>query len=79
MLRERMIQLNPQFADVYYSRAILKETKLDDIFRAFTDYNRAIKLNSQYADAYYRQAMLKESINHISGALADFDKAIELI
>jgi regulator of sirC expression with transglutaminase-like and TPR domain len=84
---DRLIKLNPKDADAYNNRGVLKQTNLNDIHGALSDYNKAIllgrgsanELNPQHAYAYRNRGLIKEyNLNDIPGALADYNKAIEL-
>ncbi|PSB57761.1 tetratricopeptide repeat-containing S1 family peptidase [Chamaesiphon polymorphus] len=75
----RAIQLNPNYAEAYYSRAVLKNDKLNDAPGALVNYNRAIQLNPNYAYAYNNRGNLKnEKLNDTPGGLADFNRAIQI-
>jgi serine/threonine protein kinase len=75
---DRAIELNPQDADAYINRGILKYEK-NDTQGALADYNRAIEINPQDALVYYNRGLLKYGkLNDNQGALADYNRAIEI-
>jgi tetratricopeptide (TPR) repeat protein len=76
---DRAIQLNPNSAEAYYSRARLKHYKLGDYPGSLSDYDRAIELNPTQAEFYCNRAYLYQyTYQNYSAALADYDRAIEL-
>jgi tetratricopeptide (TPR) repeat protein len=73
------ISLNPNFANAYLNRGLLKNEKLNDLSGALADYNQAIVLNPKLALAYNNRGWLKhEKQNDPNGALADYNQAIAL-
>jgi tetratricopeptide (TPR) repeat protein len=75
----RAIKINPQSANAYYNRGLLKATKLQDQQGALADYDRAIKLKPNYDAAYNNRGNLKaDKLKDYQGALADYDRAIKL-
>ncbi|WP_310488635.1 tetratricopeptide repeat protein, partial [Chamaesiphon sp. VAR_69_metabat_338] len=75
---DRAIEINPQDADAYINRGLLKYEK-NDTQGALADYNRAIKINPKDAIAHYNRGTLKyNKLNDNRGALADFNRAIEI-
>jgi tetratricopeptide (TPR) repeat protein len=75
----RAIKINPQNANAYYNRGLLKATKLQDDRGALADYNRAIKLKPNYDAAYNNRGNLKaDNLQDYQGALTDYDRAIKL-
>jgi tetratricopeptide (TPR) repeat protein len=75
---DRVIALNPNFAEAYNNRGILKYEKLNNPQRALADYNKAISLKPNYVLAHYNRALLKDDLNDRQGALADYNLAISL-
>jgi tetratricopeptide (TPR) repeat protein/V8-like Glu-specific endopeptidase len=74
---DRAIALQPDYAEAYNNRGILKYEKLNDPQGALADYNRVIVLQPNNALAYNNRGNLKK-INDPQGALADLDRAITL-
>lgn len=76
---DRAIALNPQDANAYNNRGVLKDDKFDDPQGALSDYNQAIILNPQYSSAYFNRGASKHyQLNDYQGALSDYDRAIFL-
>jgi tetratricopeptide (TPR) repeat protein len=75
----RAIKNNPQSANAYYNRGLLKADKLQDFEGALSDYNRAIKLKPNYDAAYNNRGNLKaDKLQDYQGALSDYNRAIKL-
>jgi tetratricopeptide (TPR) repeat protein len=75
----RAIKINPQSANAYYNRGLLKATKLQDDRGALADYDRAIQLKRNYDAAYNNRGNLKmDKLQDYQGALTDYDRAIQL-
>uniref|UniRef100_UPI00286A0BC6 tetratricopeptide repeat protein n=1 Tax=Chamaesiphon sp. OTE_20_metabat_361 TaxID=2964689 RepID=UPI00286A0BC6 len=54
----RAIQINPNFANAYYNRSLLKQNKLNDRVGAIDDMNRAAKIYQQQGQIQdYQQAI----------------------
>jgi tetratricopeptide (TPR) repeat protein len=76
---DRAIQLNPNSADAYTNRGILKADRLQDLQGALADFNRAIQLNPNQFNAYAGRGILKaDRFQDLQGGLADLDRAIRL-
>jgi len=75
-LYSRIIEIDPNIAEVYNNRGILRK-EMNDLDGALQDYNKAIELNPNDA-AYYNRGILKKDMNDLDGALQDYNKAIEL-
>jgi tetratricopeptide (TPR) repeat protein len=75
----RAIQINPNYANAYYYRGVVKSSKLGDTPGALADYDRAIQLNPNLSIAYYNRGDLKANkLGDNQGALADYDRVIQL-
>jgi tetratricopeptide (TPR) repeat protein len=75
----QVILLNLNNFSAYNNRALLKDTKLNDIPGALADYNQAIALSPESADVYNNRAILKDTkLNDTPGALADYNRAISI-
>jgi tetratricopeptide (TPR) repeat protein len=71
---DRAITLNPDYADAYMSRGILRADRYPQ--SALADYSRAIILQPGNASAYYNRGLLKkDKLNDFLGAIADFRQA----
>jgi tetratricopeptide (TPR) repeat protein len=74
----KAIQLNPQYANAYFTRAYLYE-QLGEVQRALSDYNKAINLDPKFTSAYSNRGLLKvERLNDPQGALADYNQALTI-
>ncbi|WP_373544255.1 tetratricopeptide repeat protein [Chamaesiphon sp.] len=75
----RAIKSNPNSANAYYNRGLIKATKLQDERGALADYNRAIQLKPNYDAAYNNRGNLKvDKLQDYQGGLADYNRAIQL-
>jgi tetratricopeptide (TPR) repeat protein len=76
---DRAIQLNPNSADAYTNRGILKADRLQDFQGALADLNRAIQLDPNHFNAYAGRGILKaDRFQDLPGGLADLDRAVRL-
>jgi tetratricopeptide (TPR) repeat protein len=73
----QFIALNPNYADAFYNRGILKK-KINDLVGALVDYNEAILINPKFANAFYNRGILKDELNDNPGALIDYNQAIAI-
>ena len=74
---DQAIILNPQYANAYNNRGIVK-ARLGDYNAAVADYNEAIRLNPKYAEAYNNRGNAKSNLGDRTAAIADYDEAIRL-
>lgn len=74
---DRVIELQPSFAEAYYNRANVS-SKLNDFKSAIVDYTTAISLNDRFAEAYYNRGLAKIYTGNTEGGVADLSKAGEL-
>jgi tetratricopeptide (TPR) repeat protein len=73
------INLQPDFAEGYFLRGLLKYEKLNDPQSALVDFNKVLALRPNLAEAYaFRGALKYEKLNDSQSALVDFNKAIAL-
>jgi tetratricopeptide (TPR) repeat protein len=75
---ETAIELNPNFAEAYYSRGLLYAKTGGEPSKAFADFNKAIALNPNYADAYSNRGNMYLSLREFQKAINDCTKAIKL-
>ncbi len=73
----KAIELNPRYAEAYYSRGIIRGSDGDDS-GATADFDQAIQLDPQYSDAYRSRSSKRYSIGDTTGAMADATEAIRL-
>ena len=76
-LYSRIIEIDPNIAEVYNNRGILRK-EMNDLDGALQDYNKAIELDPNDAMSYNNRGILKKKMNDLDGALQDYNKAIEL-
>ena len=73
----KALQLNPDYAGLYFNRAFVY-TRLKQKDLAYTDLNKAIEKDASYMVAYLNRGLLHEDNNNIDAAIKDFTKVIEL-
>jgi len=75
----RVIEIDSNNADYYYSRGYLKFQILDD-FGAIEDFNKALEIEPNYDNfyLYHLRGNIKHSLKEYSSAITDFNKVIEL-
>ena len=76
-LYSRIIEIDPNIAEVYNNRGILRK-EMNDLDGALQDYNKAIELDPNDAMSYNNRGILKKEMNDLDGALQDYNKAMEL-
>ena len=74
---DRVVQLQPTFAEAYFNRANVS-VKLKDYKAAISDYTMAISINDRMAAAYYNRGLAKIYTGNTEGGVADLSKAGEL-
>jgi tetratricopeptide (TPR) repeat protein len=73
----RAITLNPNFAEAYRNRGVLKFNHLQDYQGAVADFNKAIALDPKSAEPYVGRAIVKQRyLQDYPGAMQDYNKAI---
>jgi regulator of sirC expression with transglutaminase-like and TPR domain len=71
------IDINPQYADAYFNRGTIFETKgAYDL--AIADFTQVIQTKPQDADAYLNRGLAYRAKEEIDNAIADYSKAIDL-
>ena len=73
----KALHLDPSNADVYNSRAMLKET-LKDFEGAMLDYNKAIELKPSDAEIFFSRGILKFKIEDYHGAIEDINNVVKM-
>ncbi len=73
----KAIELNPLYAEAYYSRGIMRSSDGDDPGAA-EDFDQAIQLDPQYSDAYRSRSSKRYSAGDTAGAMTDASEAIRL-
>lgn len=79
---EKAIELNPQNALSYFSKAIIYHN-LNQLRAAYENYEKAITLDEKMIDAYYNKAQTilgfdNPTEEELKEALSDLDKAVQL-
>jgi len=73
----KLIVLQPQSAEAYYSRGRAYNKK-GDYARGIVDFNKAIELRPAYAEAYTYRGAASAVLGKFDDAIKDLTKAIEL-
>ncbi len=73
----KAIKANPEFADAYINRGLVKN-ELQDYEGSIEDYNKAIELDPKCSLAYNNRGYTKHKKGDFEGALSDYNKAILL-
>ena len=73
----KVIEINPQYAETYYNRGVAKSV-LGKHEEAIEDYSEAIEINPQFAEAYYNRGAAKSALGQKQEAIEDYSKAIEI-
>jgi tetratricopeptide (TPR) repeat protein len=75
---DKAIEIDPEFAEAYYSRGMAKNF-LQHRANKIYDFNQSAKIKSETETAAQTDGFIKEEyIKNCLGAIADFDKAIEI-
>lgn len=74
---DRVLELNPQFDEVYFRRGIARSL-LKDWQGAEADYTQAISTKSGHAQAYLHRGSIRNTLQKWQGAKSDFDIALAL-
>ncbi len=76
---DRAIEIDSNYAEAYFARAVLKEYSLHNYLNALADYNLAITLDPNYTNAYFYRARLHhKKLHNDSAALADYERVIAI-
>ena len=74
---EKVIKLNPKYAEAYYNRGYIKY-ELKEYRGTVEDFSKAIVLNSNYKSAYINRGIALETLGDIEGACSDWKRSLEL-
>eukprot|EP01006_Ploeotia_vitrea_P030496 TRINITY_DN62896_c0_g1_i1.p2 TRINITY_DN62896_c0_g1~~TRINITY_DN62896_c0_g1_i1.p2 ORF type:complete len:367 (-),score=47.00 TRINITY_DN62896_c0_g1_i1:1892-2992(-) len=73
------VAIDPNNAEIYFKRGILKHHFMQDIDGGYQDYSDCINLNPTYCDAYrYRADLLHFHTQNLQESLDDYNNAIQL-
>lgn len=73
----KAIEINPNDANAYFSRATIK-FKFLDFTGGISDLNKVIEINPKSAQAYYYRGFYKNALNQREEGCSDLNKAGEL-
>ncbi len=86
---DEAIRIDPSYADAYINRANLKVSGYNDYEAAINDYNKALEfletkipgsyiIHKDFQDVYNNRGLMKSNMGDISGAMQDYNAAIEM-
>jgi tetratricopeptide (TPR) repeat protein len=70
----RAVELDPAYAEVYYSRGVLYWREIGNHYRAIEDLTRVIEIDPSRAEAYFNRAMAYRARHEIECASADLER-----
>ena len=73
----RVIELQPNNADAYHNRGIIK-AKNKDFVGAIDDFANTIRIKPNHDLAYFNRGNAKDDLKDYTNAILDYDKAIKL-
>ncbi len=74
---DEAIDLDPQFAEAYYNRALC-QSMLGNLSEALEDANKAIELTPNDAMSYWLRGLICVDLGKTEQAIADLEKALDL-
>lgn len=77
MMYNKAIELNPEYAAAYRSRADVRRDQ-GDLEGAIDDYDKATELNPDDAIAFYNRGIVRGDLDDLTGAIADYSEAITI-
>jgi tetratricopeptide (TPR) repeat protein len=75
---EKRIRANPNDAEAYLHRAMIRSHSQEDFAGAIEDFNKAIQLDPNNAEAYNYRGTSYFWLKDYQKAMADYDRAIRL-
>ncbi|MBN3035320.1 MAG: tetratricopeptide repeat protein [Bacteroidales bacterium] len=69
------IEMNPELAEPYNNRGLIREIRMKDFQGALEDYSAAIRLNPSYSDAWHNRGMCYLGLGRLEEACADWNTA----
>ena len=73
----RATELDPSYAQAYFSRGVLYWREIGNHYRAVEDMGRVLELAPGWADAYFNRAVAHGLRNEPDRAIADFERYLE--
>ena len=70
----RAIELDPDYAEAYFSRGVLYWRELRNAYRAIRDMTRVLELAPQWAEALFNRAMAYQIRGDHDQAIADLEQ-----
>ncbi len=70
----RAIELDPDYAEAYFSRGVLYWRELRNAYRAIRDMTRVLELAPQWAEALFNRAMAYQIRGDHEQAIADLER-----
>ena len=70
----RAIELDPDYAEAYFSRGVLYWRELRNAYRAIRDMTRVLELAPQWAEALFNRAMAYQIRGDHAQAIADLEQ-----
>ena len=74
----RAIWLDPGFVQALYDRGLLLWRELADGEGAERDLTRVLELDPERVEAWFNRALARQVMGDIAGALADFERYLEV-
>jgi tetratricopeptide (TPR) repeat protein len=74
----RAADLDPGYAQVYYSRGVLYWREIDNQYRAIQDLTRVLELVPTWAEAYFNRGMAHKLRKEVDRAIADFQQYLAI-
>lgn len=72
----KVLKLDPNYADAYYNRGTLKSRYLKEYKAAILDFNKAIEIDPTDTSSLHNRGKAKTYLEDYSGAITDFNKVI---
>jgi tetratricopeptide (TPR) repeat protein len=70
----RAIELDPDYAEAYFSRGVLYWRELRNAYRAIRDMTRVLELSPQWAEALFNRAMAYQIRGDHEQAISDLEQ-----
>jgi len=70
----RAVELDPGYAQAYFSRGVLYWREVGHPDRAVQDLTRTLEIDSSWAEAYFNRAMAYQGRHEVEAAIADLER-----